>query len=180
MRTRTLRVALCGVLCGLSVVIMAMSALYPSLSYCIPMVAGALLLVPSIEFGTGTALTAYAAVCIISMILLPEKEAPLMYVFLFGLYPIVKKYFERIPKRPLEYLAKFAFFNVTAVAAVLIATFLLGIPLDEDGTLGKWAVPVLLALANAVFPLYDYTLTLAVTVYVRRLQIPLRKALHIR
>lgn len=174
-----MRVALCGVLCGLSVVVMALSTLYPALNYCIPMVAGALLLVPSIEFGTGTALTAYAAVSIISMILLPDKEAPLMYVFLFGLYPIIKKYFERIPKRVPEYLAKFAFFNVTATAAVLIATFVLGIPFD-DGTLGKWAVPLLLVMANVAFPLYDYTLTLAVTIYIRRLQMPLHKALHIK
>jgi len=173
------RIALCGVLCGLSVVIIAASALFPSLTYVIPMVAGALLLVPSIEFGTGTALTAYAAVSIIGMILLPEKEAPLMYVFIFGLYPIIKKYFERIPRRLFEYIAKFAYFNLAGVTAILIATYVLGIPLD-DGSMGKWLVPALLAAGNLAFIFYDYTLTLAVTLYVRRVQPPLRKALHIK
>jgi len=171
--------ALCGILCGLSVVVLAASALFPSLTYVIPMVAGALLLVPSIEYGTGTALTAYAAVSIIAMLLLPEKEAPVMYIFIFGLYPIIKKYFERIPRRIPEYLAKFAYFNLAAAAAVAIATFVLGIPLD-DGSLGKWLIPALLAAGNIAFLVYDYTLTLAVTLYVRRLQGHLRKALHIK
>ncbi len=179
MRKQTIRVALCGVLSGLSVVIMAASIVDPALSYCIPMVAGALLLVPSIEFGTGAAMMAYAAVSFISMMLLPSKESPLMYVFLFGLYPVIKKYFERIQRRLPEYLAKFAYFNIAAAAAVSIATFVLGIPLD-DGTLGKWAVPLMLLFGNAAFALYDYTLTLAVTLYVRRLQPQLRKALHIK
>lgn len=179
MRKNTARMALCGVLCGLSVVIMSFSALFPSMSYAIPMVAGALLLVPSIEFGTGTALTCYAAVSIIALLILPEKEAALMYAFVFGIYPIIKKYFERIPKRLLEYLAKFAYFNIAAVAAVGIATFVLGIPLD-DGSLGKWMIPALLAAGNVAFLLYDYTLTLAVTLYLRRLQPQLRKALNIK
>ncbi len=174
-----MRMALCGVLCGLSVVILAVSVLFPSLTYVIPMVAGALLIVPAIEFGTGTALTAYAAVSIIGMILLPEKEAPLMYLFIFGLYPVIKKHFERIPRRLFEYIAKFAYFNLAGVAAILIATYVLGIPMD-DGSLGKWLVPALLLAGNAAFALYDYTLTLAVTIYVRRLQPQLRKALHIK
>jgi len=174
-----MRMALCGVLCGLSIVILAASALYPSLSYAIPMVAGALLLVPSIEYGSGTAFTAYAAVGIISMILLPEKEAPLMYIFVFGLYPIIKKYFERIPGRLPEYLAKFAYFNISAVAAVSIAAFVFGIPLD-DGSLGKWLIPALLVAGNLAFAMYDYTLTLAVTLYVRRFQQELRRRLHIK
>jgi len=172
--------ALCGVLCGLSIVIMAASLVDPALNYCIPMVAGALLLVPSIEFGTGTALTAYAAVSLLSMILLPTKEAAIMYMFLFGIYPIIKKYFERIPHRVPEYLAKFAFFNLTAVAAVSLVTFVLTEGTLDDGTLGKWAVPLLLLCGNIAFPLYDYTLTLAVTLYIRRLQGPLRKTLHIK
>lgn len=171
--------ALCGILCGLSVVVLSMSALFPSLSYAIPMVAGALLLIPSIEFGTGTALTSYAAVSVIAMLILPEKEAPVMYVFLFGLYPIIKKYFERIPKRVPEYLAKFAYFNIAGAAAIAIATFVLGIPLD-DGSLGKWMIPALLVLGNIAFAVYDYALTLTVTLYVRRLQPQLRKAMRIK
>lgn len=174
-----MRMALCGILCGLSVVILASSALFPSLSYVIPMVAGAILLVPAIEYGSPTAFTAYAAVSVISLLLLPEKEAPLMYVFIFGLYPIIKKFFERIPRRLPEYLAKFAYFNLAGTAAVLLATYVLGIPLD-DGSLGKWLVPAMLLAGNVAFALYDYTLTLAVTIYVRRLQPQLHKALHIK
>lgn len=178
MSKQTGRIALCGMLCGLSVMIIMLSGVLDSLAYAIPMAAGALLIVPVIEFGAGTAFTTYAAAAILSMILLP-RDGPLMYLFLFGLYPIVKVFFERIPSRLLEYLCKFAFFNVTASAAVAVSVFVLGIPLD-DGGLGRWLIPALLAAGNLAFIFYDRMLTLCVTLYLRRLQPLLHKALHIK
>ena len=175
---RTGKLALSGVICGLAVAVMLSSALLPSMTYALPMIAGGLLLVPSVEFGARTALTAYAAVSILSMILPADKEAALMFIFLFGLYPIIKKFFERVPGRLLEYALKFLYFNAAAVAAVWLAMKIFGIPLD-DGTLGQWAVPVLLVLGNITFLVYDVALSKFVWMYVQRLQPILRKTFHL-
>jgi len=171
---RTGQAALSGVLCGLALAIMLSTLLFPSMTYSMPMLAGGLLVIPCIEFGAGAALTAYAAVSILSFILPVDKEASLMFVLLFGLYPILKKFFEQIRPRFLELLVKLLYFNAAAVGAAAAAWLIFRIPID-DGTLGKWAVPILLGAGNVLFIIYDYTLTLCVTLYLRRLQPVFRK-----
>ena len=145
------------------------------MTYALPMVAGALLIVPVIEFGTGTALTAYAAVALLSIFLAGDKEAALMYALLFGIYPIIKRYFEMLPRRLFEYIAKYAYFNAAAFGAIMLAYWVFGVPLD-DGTLGRWFLPVLAVAGNICFIVYDIALTKIITLYVRRLQPQLRRA----
>lgn len=164
---------------GLCIVVMMLSALFPSLSYALPMIAGAIILIPSIEFGTRSALAVYAAGSILSFILPTDKEAALFFVLLFGIYPIVKKYYEQIKIRALEYVAKFAHFNAAAVCAAWLAMLIFSIPID-DGTLGKWGIPLLLAIGNFAFIVYDIMLTKLVTLYVYKLQPILRKTFNIK
>lgn len=175
---RTGQLALSGVMTGLALAIMLATLLLPSMTYALPMVAGALLVIPCIEFGTGAALTAYVAVSILSFILPVDKEAALMFVLLFGLYPILKKYFEQIKPRLIELLVKLLYFNAAAIGAGAAAWFVFRIPID-DGSLGRWAIPILLAAGNVLFFIYDYTLTLCITVYLRRLQPVFRKILQL-
>ena len=172
------RIALSGVIAGLAVAVMLASAILPSMTYALPMVAGALLVIPAIEFGSGTALSAYAAISILAFILPADKEAALMFVLLFGLYPIIKKFFEQIKLRPLEIFFKFLYFNAAAVGAVSLAFFIFGVPIT-DSRLGKWTVPLLLIAGNICFLIYDVTLTQYITLYVRRLQPILRKTFHL-
>lgn len=179
MNKKTARMALCGVLCGAGVLIIMSTALFTGLSYAIPMIAGALLLIPAIEFGSGTAAVAYAATGLLAVILPADKESALMYIFLFGFYPIIKKFFEMIKLRAVEYLLKLLYFNASGAAALLLASYVTGLPVN-DGTLGKWFYPVLLILGNICFFIYDRALTLAVTLYLSRLQPLLRKTFHIK
>lgn len=175
---KTGRISLCGILAGLGVVIMLCSAVLPSMTYALPMVAGGLLLIPSIEFGSRTALTTYAATGILSLILPVDKESALLYILLFGLYPIIKKNFERVRIKWLEYPLKYLYFNAAAIGAVVLASKILGLPVD-DGTLGRWFIPVMLLLGNTCFFIYDLTLTRFIPMYMSRLQPVLRKTFHI-
>lgn len=164
---------------GLCVVIMMLSALFPGLSYALPMVAGAVLLIPSIEFGTRSALAVYGAGAILSLILPSDKESALLFVLLFGIYPIVKKYYERPKLRAVEYAVKFAHFNAAAIGAVWLASLVFSIPVD-DGSLGEWGIPLMLVLGNIAFIIYDIMLTRLVSMYVYKLQPILRKTFNIK
>ena len=171
-------IALDGVICGMAVAIMLCSSVFPGMAYALPMIAGGLMLMPSIEFGTRDAMCCYAAIAFLSFILPADKESALRFVFLFGVYPIIKKYFEKIKRRPIEYLLKILYFNAAAVSAVLLASFVFGIPVD-DGTLGRWGVYILLLAGNVAFIVYDIALTGFVRLYVFRVQPVLRKMLHL-
>ena len=178
MSKNTGRIALCGVLAGFGVAIMLFSAIDIGLTYTLPMLAGVLLIIPVLEFGTSTAVTTYAATALLSFILPANKEAALMYIFLFGPYPILKRYFDQISARPLRLLVKFGYFNLAAVAAVGLAAWVFQIPID-DGSLGQYAVPLLLAMGNVAFVVYDFALSRCVMVYVYRIQPILRKTFHL-
>ena len=164
------KVALCGVLAGLSVAIMLMTYVAPFMTYALPMVAGALILIPSIEYGSPTALMMYVAVAAVSMITVGDKEAALFYLVLFGIYPIIKKYFEKTGKIVLEYILKFVYFNAIILATYYVAVVLLGLPFEDSEVFGKYALPVLMAAGNVAFFVYDLCLTRCVVIYVNRLQ----------
>lgn len=173
------RIALCGVLAGLSVAIMLLTYIAPFMTYSLPMVAGALLLIPSIEYGSPTALTMYAAVSAVSLIVIADKEAALFYAVLFGLYPIIKKYFEKIGKIVPEYILKFIYFNAVVIATYYVAVVVLSLPFEDSEVLGKYALPALLVMGNIAFFVYDLCLTKCVGIYVAKLQPRISKIFNI-
>ena len=179
MSKNTGRIALCGVLAGFSVAIMLLSAIDIGMTYALPMVAGAILVIPVIEFGKGSAVMSYLAVALLSMILPANKESALMYLFLFGLYPILKSYIDRINKSFLRRAVKFVYFNIAAAAAIGLAAWLFQIPVD-DGSLGRYGVYILLAMGNVAFAVYDIALSRWVGLYLLKLQPLLRKTFHLK
>ncbi len=179
MRNNTGRIALCGVLAGLSVLVMLLSAIDIGMTYALPMIAGAILIIPVIEFGRGTAITTFVSVALLSFILPANKESALMYLFLFGLYPILKSLIDRINNGLLRRGVKFIYFNLAAITAIGLAAWLFKIPVD-DGSLGKYGVYILLAIGNAAFIIYDIALSRFVTVYMLKVQPILRKTFKLK
>ncbi len=150
-------VSISGMTAALSVVIM-LGSVFPSMGYAIPMAAGGILIIPVAEFGTKKTLPVYFTVFVISMIIpMVAKDAALMYLLLFGLYPLLQFYFERISKRFLRVLAKLAYFNISAVLSVYLAWKLFSLPFFEESVMSIIAVGVLV-FANILFLIYDLAL----------------------
>ena len=57
------------------------------------------------------ALTAYAAVSLLALLFVPDKEVALIFVFLLGYYPLAKPYFERIRPALLRAVCKLLLCN---------------------------------------------------------------------
>ncbi len=149
--------AISGMTAALSVVIM-IGSLFPSLSYAIPMVAGGMLIVPVAEFGAKKSIPIYASVFFLSLMLpMVAKDAALMYLFLFGLYPLLQFSFEKIKPKVVRILAKLLYFNVAAILAVWLSWVIFSLPFLEDGE-GMWIIIVMLVIGGAVFLLYDLAL----------------------
>ena len=105
--------------------------------------------------------TVTGALC---LLLLPDKFAALEYIALGGLYPILKAYFERLPRVP-SWCLKVVCFNLMLTACLLLARFVLGI--GEDWVALNVAV---YAVANAFFVLYDVALTTFISFYLKRIR----------
>ena len=50
---------------------------------------------------------------LISFLIVPEKTAVLPYAMFFGIYALVKSHIERLYKLIIEWILKFAFFNLS-------------------------------------------------------------------
>ncbi len=151
------KVALCGMLSALSVVILLM-AYFPYLTFALPAVAGALFMILLIELNSKWAFAAYVATSILGLILMPKFESTYLFVGFFGFFPIIKGYLENIPTRGLEYVVKFAIFNLTMVLVFLLV-LALGMPLEGMEVFGPYTVWILLLLANLMFFVYDIALS---------------------
>ncbi|MEY8311202.1 hypothetical protein AALA61_04270 [Oscillospiraceae bacterium 42-9] len=174
----SMKVALCGVVAALTVVLMLFEGLVSVASVAIPAVAGCLLIPIVAEAGLGHAFGAYGAAAVLVLLLAPDREAALIYVLFFGYYPALFAVVSKIKSRILLWGAKLLIFNAAAIAEGLLAIYVLGIPFEDFPLLGGWGPVVLLALANLVFVLYDYVLAGLIGQYYRRFYGKLGRMFH--
>lgn len=164
------KVALGGVTTALSMVFMLLAGVTSTLVYAIPMFVGALLIVLVIETGKGFATAVYIAVSILSLLVLGNKEAAIMYVAFFGYYPILKGVIEQHSKSVLCWVIKYVVFNIAMVIAYFTVTKIFMISFEDIKSFGKFALPLLLFAGNIVFAMYDVLLTRLITIYFYRWQ----------
>ena len=169
MKKKTFNVALCGVISALGVVIMMITAIIPTTTYAMPAMAGLIATVLVIEINKKWALASYFVVSVLSLLLVPDKEAVAFYILFFGYYPIFKQVIEsKVNFMWLQWLLKIAVFSVSAVAVYYIAILLLGIPAEEFVLFGV-NLPILFLFAGIlVFLLYDRAMSGIIVTYVNK------------
>ena len=174
------KTAIGGMTVALSVVLLIPTAV-DLFVYALPAIAGFLTLFCVIELGKSWAFGVYFATAVLSLLLVPNKEAAVMYTAFFGYYAIVKALLESRMLRVVEYLLKFLIFNASVLLAYVVLIHLFGMPLDDilgvDGDVwwSKYAVPVMLVLGNVVFIVFDFALTRMAMVYLKVFQPKLRR-----
>lgn len=158
MKNKTKNTAACGLMTALSVVLMMLTTLVPVFMYVIPIITGLLVLFTADfankKWGTGV----YFATAFLSLLLITDKEAALTYALFFGYYPLIKDIIEKLPKA-VSWILKFVVFNAAAVGIGVISFYLFGVLGEEYDEFGKYTIPILLAMANVAFILYDFCLT---------------------
>ena len=81
------KMALGGIMAAVSIVLMLLSAVVPTMSYGLPALCGVLTTLVVIECGDRTALLMYGAVSILSLLLLPTKESAVVYLLRLRMVP---------------------------------------------------------------------------------------------
>ena len=180
--SQSAKTAIGGMTAALSVVLM-LPTVMGLWTYALPAFAGILVMFSVIEINKKWATGIFIAVSLLSLILLPNKEAAVFYLCFFGNYPIIKCLLEgaKMP-RVLEYIIKFAVFNAEVISAGFIMIKLLGVPMaeflgieNESVFWAQYALPLTLAVGNVTFILFDRLLTMMVTIYLVKWQKKFRK-----
>ena len=138
---------------------MVCSILFPFATYALPALAGAVLIPVAVEMGLSIGGICYFAVSLLSLILVPDPETALMFVFFLGYYPLLKFKLDRIRLKILRIALKHLIFNVAIIFSyqLLIRLFQMTDLIDEFG--GPYWIFGFLVIGNLVFILYDAALT---------------------
>lgn len=163
------RVALCGVLGALALAFLMLGNLIPLATYCAPALAAVVLIPVLQEYGVRWALTLYAAVALLAVLILPDKELALMYALVLGHYPAVRALLAGIRPRILRAGAKLAVFNAAVLLAygLLLAVFPLPGLAAEFAGMGRAMLAALLAVGNLSFLAFDLALGRLTLLYCR-------------
>lgn len=153
----TRAVALGGVLAALGVSIMCLGSITGIATYVSPMICLLLLQAVLNVGGKRVAWAWYGAVAVLSLLLVTDREAAWMFVFL-GYYPIVKPYLDR---KKLALLWKGLLFNgcILVMYWLLLRIFGLEDLAREWKELGSFFIGLLLLLGNFTFFLLDKLLS---------------------
>lgn len=152
--------AYCGIVAALCVALMLLGAVIPIAMFIAPAVAGFLIATVCVECGLQMALTAYAAVSLLALLFVPDKEVALIFTVLLGYYPLVKPKFERIRPALLRGVCKLLLCNgaVLAMYGLIYLLVPMGSISQELCTTAMAATLVTLAMGNVAFLLYDRAL----------------------
>lgn len=110
----------------------------------------------------------YIAVSVLALIVVPNKLVAILYVFIFGFYPIVKALCERGFPFYVEIGLKLLYYNIV----LIILYFVIKIIIREIPHF-KFGIVLTVVSSEIIFVLYDYLLTLILQ-KLKSLKIPWR------
>lgn len=169
-RKRTRLIAYGAILSALSVGLLFMGSLLSVLDLTAAVLASLSVVFMVCEAGKLPAFATYAVTSLLSLLLLPDKYAAVLFAGFFGYYPIVKSVLEtKLKKRSICIIAKIICFTIALSAELFI-----GIKFFSAEYLVGWYLVGLIALEEITFVIYDKALSRVITYYYSRLRALLR------
>ena len=177
MKDVSYRVALGGIVSALCLVTMFLAGVLPAFYLLLPMIAGVLMMIIAVEVSRSWAFLTYIAVSLLSLLVTFDKEAALVFIMIFGHYPIVRLYLQKIPLKGLRAFIKLIIFNICVLSYFYVTVYIVGLDemLEEFDDYGKYGAYAMLALCNVVFLMYDVNLDACYNIYRRRFAAKLKK-----
>ncbi|HEX2946422.1 MAG TPA: hypothetical protein VHT96_10750 [Clostridia bacterium] len=157
---KTKKIALNGILGAIAVICLLLAVIMPTSRISLYALSSFFVAVSIIESGARAGWLFYAATSLLAFIIVPDKLGIVPYAIFFGLYGIIKFYIEKLDKIVLEYILKYAFFNICLGIAVWTVKDLFGFTVSSK--LPWWLLIIALEI---VFFVYDYVYMLFVAYY---------------
>lgn len=145
---------------ALGVVCLYLSSMLPTMRLSLVALAGLLPCVMVMAGGIPSGFAAYGATAVLAFLIVPNKSAALLYLVVFGHYPMIKSLAERVGNRVLEWTIKLGTFNVALTIIVLFARAIFS---EIFGA--EWAIWVIYLGGNAIFLLYDFAFSGLILVF---------------
>lgn len=150
-----------SILIALTIVILYSTSILPISTLTILTLASCLIPICIIRSSVKTGFLVYIGATTLGFFLIPI-DIIIYYGLFFGVYGIIKYYIERLRNLHLEIILKLIIFNILFAVIFILVTFFLG---NVIINLPIWIVWL---LAQIVFLIFDYALTLIIGYYLNR------------
>lgn len=154
--------AVSAVLSALGVIVMLLGTVISVLDLTMVAIASIFVFFAIIEMGKPYHYLIYITTSVLAILLLPDKFSAVLYLAFGGIYPMLKRVFEKLPIA-VSWILKAAYFNLVLISTVLGAKYLFGVD-EEELTL------MLFAVGNVAFFMYDIAMTKLITYYLMGLR----------
>ena len=121
----------------------------------------------------------WAAVSVLAVLLVPDRELSLVYALVLGPYPMLKRRIDRLGSALARTLCRLIVFNLAVLVCygLLLVVFPLPGLMEEFTAGGALLTAATLVTGNLAFLVYDAALRAVAVLYARRLR-PLLRFLH--
>lgn len=172
-KTKKLTVSATAV--ALGVVMMSLSAQLQLFDLSVCALASLIIAFVYMEVGSPYTFLVWIATSLLMLWLFSGSVLWAQYLLLFGNYPIVKGYVERIRRRVLWWVLKLVYANIITVLLIFLIKLITGEPFfNVDSYLLIGGIYILLI---AAFVLYDVFLTVLIRYYIRKIRPRINKLL---
>lgn len=171
-------ISLGGILIALTTIVLYSTSILPISTLAILTVASSIIPIAIIRSNVKTSIFVYIGSSLIAFFLVPINISLLYFIF-FGVYGIVKYFIERMRKYNIEVIYKLLFFNVAFIIGFIIMKYILGINVVSglevivikifNNTTKVISVVLLWLVAQPIFLVYDYAMTMIITFYMERI-----------
>ncbi len=159
------KIAYSGILLALNILLFFMLNLFPTNTLFLLGLSSLPISIIIMEWGPKIGATFYLASTILGFISITNKAHWIIYVFMFGIYGLIKYLIEQDRVIYIEYILKLVYANISLIIVYIIVKQFMYVPT-------KW---YLVLLFNVIFLVYDYAYSLFIDYYNHKLKHIIKK-----
>ena len=172
--SQTKKLTLSAMMVALSTAIMLLGAVVEVFDLSVCAIASLLVVFIYLEVGSYYPWLVWICTTLATALIYPGSAIWVEYALIFGLYPLIKAYIERMPRWS-WLIVKLIYINVVIWGIFCVCEFLLGIPFFEEG--GQILAIITYVLSNVAFVAYDFFIMVMVRFYFDKLRPRFKKFL---
>lgn len=172
----TKKIATASIFTALCVLFLFIGSIFQTLDLSAAALGSLIILFCMIELDNKMAIGVYLSSSVISLLIVPYKNAVVYFILFFGFYPILKSKLNQIRPFWLSYLARFLCLNT--FLGIIFCLFMLLLKqfinvsefLNSDGTINSISALIIFVLANITFFVYDIALERVANTYIVKIR----------
>ena len=165
--SKTKKITLSALIVALCVVFLVMGASFELFDLSVCAFASLLVAFVYIEIGSPYTFLVWLSSSLLAFLLFPASFIWAEFFLIFGIYPILKGYIERLLHK-LWWPLKLIYANVAIVILILSCKLITGLPFFEVEN--RILIGAIYLVLNVAFVLYDFFLTVLIHYYMKKLR----------